>query len=252
MFTMKHYAIHRSLLVGMILTMVLSACRFGNYSESPKAPEKFSSIEMFRTQPRTFLTYVQLNDGSENMNESTPLSAIPESLLDNFTDPLYIAQPISTPGVKLFIGARQSDCFYNPDDSSCIGTIVEVDGTIAVETSSPFSQFGSNPSCKMNLQMRQNGALDRSRPGTITYSDGSVGRISGDLQLDFAMIRTFQGDCSGILTVLAACYTSGVGCTNEELYWANQLFGLYARQSGVLRMEDAARIKVLAYNVRFE
>ena len=123
MFTMKHYAIYRSFFVGMILTMALSACRFGNYSESPKAPEKFSSIEMFRTQARNFQTYVMLNDGSENQNANTPLSAIPESLLDNFTDPLYIAQPISTPGVKLFIGARQSDCFYNPEDSSCIGTI---------------------------------------------------------------------------------------------------------------------------------
>jgi hypothetical protein len=252
MFTMKPYANPGFLIFGMILTMALSACRFGNYSEAPKAPEKFSSIEMYRTQPRGFQTYVQLDDGSENTNTSTPLSAIPESLLDNFTDPLYIAQPISTPGVKLFIGARQSDCFYNPEDSACIGTIVESDGTIAVETSSPFSQFGSNPSCKMNLQMRQNGALDRTRPGTITYSDGTVGRISGDLLLDFTMIRTFQGDCSGILTVLADCYTNGVGCSNEELYWANQLFGLYARQSGVLRMQDAARIKVLAYLVHFE
>ena len=245
-------AIHRSWIVAMILTLALSACRFGNYSESPKAPEKFSSIEMFRTQARGFQTYVQLTDGTENLNESTPLSAIPDTLLDNFTDPLYIAQPISTPGVKLFIGSRQTDCFYNPEDSSCIGTIVEADGTIAVETSSPLSQFGSNPSCKMNLQMRQNGTLDRSRPGSITYSDGTVGKISGDLLLDFTMIRTFQGDCSGILRVLAECYTNGVGCSNDELYWANQLFGLYARQSGVLRMEDASRIKVLAYMVRFE
>ncbi len=135
--------IYRSWIVGMILTLALSSCRFGNYSESPKAPEKFSSIEMFRTQARGFQTYVQLNDGTENLNDSTPLSAIPDSLLDNFTDPLYIAQPISTPGVKLFIGSRQSDCFYNPEDSSCIGTIVEADGSIAVrDARPPRREFG--------------------------------------------------------------------------------------------------------------
>jgi hypothetical protein len=238
--------------VVIFLTMTLAACRFGNYSEAPKAPKKFTSIEMFRTQAKSFETHVMLQDGAINSNLTTPLSAIPETLLDNFTDPLYVAQPISTPGVKLFIGARQSDCFSNPEDSSCIGTIIENDGSIAVETSSAFSQFGSNPSCKMNLQMRQNGALDRSRPGSITYSDGSTGTISGSLVLDFTMIRTFQGDCSRILGVLADCYTNGTGCSNDELYWANQLFNLYARQSGALRMEDALRIKSLAYIVHFE
>jgi hypothetical protein len=240
------------ILTAGLLALTLTGCRFGNYSESPKAPNKFSSIEIFRTQPKTFETHVMLTDGSVNSNLSTPLSAIPETILDNFTDPLYIAEPISSPGFKLFIGARQRDCFSNPEDSSCIGTIIENDGSISVQSASPLTQFGSNPSCKMNLEMRQSGNLDRSNPGSITYGDGSTGRVAGNLVLDFTMIRTFTGDCSGILSVLANCYTSGVGCSNDELYWANQLFNLYARQSGALRMEDVARIKVLAYQVRFE
>jgi hypothetical protein len=104
----------------------------------------------------------------------------------------------------------------------------------------------------MNLQMQQLGYLDRSRPGTITYSDGSTGKISGDRLLEFRLIRNFSGDCSRILQVLADCYSSGTGCSTDELYWANQLFDLYVRQSGALKIEDATRIKTLAYIVHFD
>jgi hypothetical protein len=179
------------------------------------------------------------------------LSAIPPTLLDNFTDPLYIAQPVSSPGVKLFIGAGQSDCFLNPENSNCIGTMIDADGNIGVQTSSPYSSFGSD-ACKMKLQMQQLGYLDRTHPSTITYSNGSTGKISGNLVLDFQLIRSFQGDCTSILTRLASCYQSGVGCSTDELYWANQLFDLYIRQSGALKVEDVARIKSLAYLIHFD
>lgn len=230
----------------------LPGCRFGNYSEPPKGTSRFSSIELFRTLPLRFETYAIYQDDTQNQNSSTPLSAIPASILDNFTNPLYLAEPVSTPGIKLFIGTGQTACMTDPENSSCIGTLINSDDTITVSTSSPYTQFGSDPACTMNLQMQQLGFLDRSRPGTITYSDGSKGVIGGDLILEFRLIRNFKGDCSGILQVLADCYSTGTGCSTDELYWANQLFDLYVRQSGTLKIEDATKIKTLAYVVHFD
>ncbi len=241
-----------SLGVGLLTMLSLEGCRFGNYSEPPKVTPKFSSVEVFNTQAKKFEVFVFYQDSTNSSNNTTPLSAIPSTILDNFSDPLYIAQPVTTPGVKMFIGARQTDCFLNPDTSSCIGTLIDSQGNIGVQTSSPLSQFGSDPACQMKLQMQQVGFLDRSHPSTITYSDGSTGKVAGDLVLDFQMIRSFQGDCSKILTILAGCYNSGVGCSTDELYWANQLFDLYVRQSGALKIEDATKIKSLAYVVHFD
>jgi hypothetical protein len=232
--------------------ITLTSCRFGNYSEPPKGVTNFTSIELFSTQAKKLETFVAYQDDTQSQNLNAPLSAIPSMILDNFTNPVYLAEPVSSPGVQMFIGLSQSNCMLDPANANCIGTLVDPEGYIGVNTSSPYSQFGSDPSCTMNLQMQQLGYLDRSRPGTITYSDGSTGKISGDLLLEFRLIRNFSGDCSRILQVLADCYSSGTGCSTDELYWANQLFDLYVRQSGALKIEDATRIKTLAYIVHFD
>jgi hypothetical protein len=230
----------------------LSGCRFGNYSEPPKGVTNFNSIELFSTQVKKLETFALYQDDSETHNLNAPLSAVPAMILDNFTNPVYLAEPTSTPGVHLFIGLSQTACMLDPANSNCIGTLLNEDGSIGVNTSSEFQQFGSDPACTMNLQMQQIGFLDRSRPGTITYSDGSTGIISGELLLEFRLIRNFNGDCSGILGRLASCYSEGSGCSTDELYWANQLFDLYIRQTGALRIENATRIKTLAYIVHFD
>jgi hypothetical protein len=233
-------------------TGALSGCRFGNYSERPKSVSNFVKIEAFRTSVTQFETLAVLDDDTETYNPSAPLSAVPPMILDNFTNPVYIAEPTATPGYQIFIGSGQTSCMVDPINSDCIGTIVNRDDTISVATASEFSQFGSNPSCKMNLEMHQVGNLDRRNPGTIEYSDGSTGKISGDLHLGFQLVRNFQGDCESILTLLADCYRSGAGCSTDALYWANQIYDLYIRQTGVLRIEDASRIKTLAYLVTFD
>jgi hypothetical protein len=248
---MKSYRLVSITLVAFTLATA-PGCRFGNYSEPPKNVKNFSSIELFRTQPKKFETFAIYQDNTQSQNSTTPLSAIPASILDNFTDPLYIAEPVATPGVKLFIGLSQTACMADPANSTCIGTVVDKDGYITVSTSSDYTQFGSNPACTMNLQMQQLGYLDRTSPGTLTYSDGTTGTIGGDLLLEFRLIRNFKGDCSGILQTLADCYTSGNGCSTDELYWANQLFDLYVRQSGTLKIEDVTKIKTLAYIVHFD
>jgi hypothetical protein len=230
----------------------ITGCRFGNYSESPKSIKNFSKIELFRTSITQFETLAVLNDNTRNGNSNAPLSAVPSMILDNFTDPVFIAEPTASPGYHIFIGAGQTSCMTDPMNSSCIGTIVNRDDTIAVSTASDYSQFGSDPSCTMNLEMQQIGNLDRRNPGTIQYSDGSTGTIAGNLHLGFQLVRNFQGDCSSILTALASCYSSGAGCSTDALYWANQIFDLYVRQTGVLRIEDASKIKTLAYLVTFD
>jgi hypothetical protein len=230
----------------------LSGCRFGNYSEPPKGVKNFNSIELFSTQVRKLETFALLADDTESHNLNAPLSAIPAMILDNFTNPVYLAEPVATPGVHLFIGLSQTSCMLDPANTGCIGTLLNADETIGVRTSSPFQQFGSDPACSMNLEMHQIGALDRSRPGSITYSDGTTGTISGELLLEFRFLRNFQGDCTGVLNRLADCYSNGSGCSTDELYWANQLFDLYIRQTGALRIEDASRIKTLAYVVHFD
>ncbi|MBU6154265.1 MAG: hypothetical protein KGP28_08170 [Bdellovibrionales bacterium] len=246
--------IRKSIVLGLLILTSpgLSSCRFGNYSEPPRGVKNFNSIELFSTKVKKLETFALYQDDSETHNLNAPLSAVPAMILDNFTNPVYITEPTGTPGVHLFIGLSQTQCMLDPVNSDCIGTLLNEDGSIGVSTSSEFQQFGSNPACRMNLQMQQFGYLDRSNPSTITYSDGSTGIISGDLLLEFRLIRNFQGDCSGILGRLASCYSDGSGCSTDELYWANQLFDLYIRQTGALRIEDTTRIKTLAYIVHFD
>ncbi len=235
-----------------IFLALVPACRFGNYSEPPKSIKNFKKVELFRTRPSKFETIAIYNDNQYGHNDNVPLSAIPASILDNFTNPVFLAEPVATPGIQLFIGLGQSHCMADPANSSCIGTIIDPDDSITVSTSSAYSQFGSDPACTMNLEMQQIGNLDRRQPGTITYSDGSTGTVAGTLNLEFRLIRNFEGDCSRILRILADCYTSGAGCSTDELYWANQLFDLYVRQSGALKLEYAEKIKTLAYIAYFD
>ena len=235
-----------------LIACSLVSCRFGNYSEPPKGESNFTSMEIYRTQPKQFETLVIFQDNTQSENTTTPLSAIPTTLLDNFTNPVFLGEPKATPGVKLFIGQSQTDCMLNPGTSSCIGTLVDPAGNIQVNTASEYTQFGSDPTCMMNLQMQQVGYLDKTHPGTLTYSDGTTGTINGDLLLLFRIYRNFRGDCTAILGRLGTCYTDGTGCSTDELYWANQLFDPFIRQSGPLKIEDAARIKTLAYIVHFD
>ena len=246
--------LQKTLFVGLLILASpgLSSCRFGNYSEPPKGVKNFNSIELFSTQVHKLETFVLYDDDSETHNLNAPLSAVPGMILDNFTNPVYLTEPTATPGVHLFIGLSQTSCMLDPANSNCIGTLLNPDGTIGVSTSSEFQQFGADPACTMNLQMQQFGELDRSRPGTITYSDGSTGTISGELLLEFRLIRNFHGNCTSILSRLAECYTDGSGCSTDELYWANQLFDLYVRQTGALQIGNATRIKTLAYIVHFD
>ena len=236
-----------SLLLGTQLFMVTS-CQFGNYADQPVDNSKgaYKSTDLYFTEPSQFDTVVIYNDGTATTsNPNTPMAAIPLSLLNQFTDPVYYMVPTDT---------TKSSFFMDLSLSYAINTIVDSTGAINNEIDSSVVTFWSNPNCQTQVQKIQSGAFNKSSGvGTvISFPDGSTSKTAGRLTMDFTYIRVIQGDCSADLTYLAQCYKTGTGCSSNDLSAANGLFDLYVNRGGVLNIDNAAKIKALAYIVHFQ
>jgi hypothetical protein len=239
----------RFLAVIITISPFLGSCRFGNHSEQAKPlnQSNYKSVEMFFTEPKTLQTRVYLNSlsgpSSQVNTVAAPLSAIPSSILNTFTDPHYFATMKDPTKSPLFIGINQN---------SYIDTTMDADGNIGSEYLSGVVQFWRNPDCLTQVQILQEGTFDRSHPGSVVFSDGSQATVSGRLNLDFSYSRIIAGDCSADLTELANCYINGSGCSTDQLNAAHNLFDLYVKQSGAMKIEDAVKLKALEYVVHFE
>jgi hypothetical protein len=237
---------------------ILSGCRFGNHSENAiplKNPSQYKSIEFFYTAPKTFTTRVYLNSlGGPDMvvhsNTSAPLSTIPSSILNALSNPVYLAVPNNP---------NQYPIFRDYRDSTSLVTDLDQSGNIAfdyIPGDGPYVLW-NNPNCITNFQITQNGTLDRSQPGTIQYEDGTTAPVSGSMRLSYTFSRVIGSingttNCEDDLNRLALCYDNGTGCSADELSAARSLFDLYARQTGVLNIQDASRIKGLEYIIEYE
>jgi hypothetical protein len=240
------------------LLLSLTGCRFGNHSESAvplKSPEQYRSIELFFTAPKTFTTRVYLNSlGGPDMvvqsNSAAPLSSIPSSILNVLSNPVYLAIPVN-PNVY--------PIFRDNQDTTSLATDIDAQGNIAFDylpSNGPFALW-SNPNCLTNFEIIQNGTLDRTRPGTIQYTDGTTAPVAGELNYNYTFSRIIEsvngtGNCDDDLNRLAFCYHNGTGCTADELAAGRSLFDLYVRQTGVLNIQDASKIKALEYIVHYE
>lgn len=241
-----------------ILLIGVSGCRFGNYADEAKPiknPDYYKSIELFFTTPKTFQTKVVLNslggpDSVINTNSAAPMTAIPTQILNTFSDPVYFAVPNDT---------RKLPLFRDISDSTGMETILDADGKIALDyipSSGPFILW-DNPNCITNYQILHEGEFNRTQPGSVIYPDGSTVPVAGSLKFSYTFSRVIESvngvdNCAADLNRLAFCYQDGTGCSASELSGARTLFDLYVRQTGVLRIEDASKLKALEYRVDFE
>jgi hypothetical protein len=228
-----------------LLVTSTTACRFGNYAEQPKPnfKESYQSIDLYFTQATSLGTAVLFQDDTYQENAHAPLVAVPTSIRNTFTNPLYFAVPIDTTANPIFVGLNQS---------SFVETTLDTDGKINYQYPSPVSPLWENPDCLTQINLQQVGEFDPSRTGNVTFNDGSVSPVKGHLKLTFSFTRIISGDCAADLQRLADCYTNGAGCSTDELNASVNLYDLYVRQTGVLNIADAIRVKALAYEVYFE
>jgi hypothetical protein len=245
-------------LLALTTLFILSGCRFGNHSENAiplKNPSQYKSIEFFYTAPKTFTTRVYLNSlGGPDMvvhsNTAAPLSTIPSSILNALSNPVYLAVPNNP---------NQFPIFRDYRDSTSLVTDLDQNGNIVfdyIPDDGPYVLW-NNPNCITNFQITQNGTLDRSQPGEIQYEDGTTAAVSGSMRLSYTFSRVIgsingASNCDNDLNRLALCYDNGTGCSADELSAARSLFDLYARQTGVLDIQDASRIKGLEYIIEYE
>jgi len=239
-------------------TLGLNGCRFGNHTESAiplKSPQQYRSIEFFYTAPKTFTTRVYLNSlGGPDMvvhsNPTAPLSTIPSSILNALSNPVYLAIPNNP---KLF------PIFRDYRDTTSLVTDLDDHGAIAFDylpSDGPYVLW-NNQNCVTNFEITQSGSLDRSTPGSIQYEDGTTAPVAGNMRLTYTFSRVIASingttNCDADLNRLATCYSNGTGCSADELSAARSLFDLYARQTGVLDIRDASKIKGLEYIVDYE
>lgn len=231
---------------GLLLCLLaLSSCRFGNYSEDPKPTTQsgYQSVTLYFAQASKLTTTVVLDDDTAQENDHAPLSAIPVSIRNTFTNPVYFAIPKDPVALPLFIGLNQS---------SYIETQIDDKGLIADSFATKPATLWNNPGCQTQIQIEQDGGFDFTRPGTVTFGDGTVSPVSGRLQMTLSYLRVIAGDCQADLQELANCYNNGAGCDNDQLNAASNLFDLHVRQTGVLNISDLTRVRGLAYKVYFE
>jgi hypothetical protein len=245
-------------LLALTTLFILSGCRFGNHSENAiplKNPSQYKSIEFFYTTPKTFTTRVYLHSlGGPNMvvhsNTTAPLSSIPSSVLNALSNPVYLAVPVNPNNFPIFRDYR---------DTTSLVTDLDQNGNIAfdyIPSDGPYVLW-NNPNCITSFEITQNGTLDRSQPGTIQYEDGTTATVSGSMRLSYTFSRVIGSingttNCNDDLNRLAFCYDNGTGCSADELSAARSLFDLYARQTGVLNIQDASSIKGLEYMIEYE
>jgi hypothetical protein len=233
---------------GLALCLVLlSSCRFGNYSEDPKPTSSggYKSVELYFTQATRLTTTAILDEENSTATENNhaPLSAIPVSIRNTFTNPVYFAIPKDPTALPLFIGLNQS---------SYIETQLDPEGKVYDNYVTQPSKLWNNPECQTQIQIIQDGAFDRTRPGTVTFGDGSVSPVNGRIVMTLSYLRVIAGDCQADLQELANCYSNGSGCDTNQLNAASNLFDLHVRQTGVLDISNATRVRGLAYKVYFE
>lgn len=233
------------------ITALLSGCRFGNHAdEAQPLPRKDSylSQEYFSTEAKELETKATVYDGSGNTlsstNPNTILSAVPQKLLDVFTNPHVFA---------IIDNSSKTPIFVNYEWTNYYETKTEGDGnTIAYEASSGPYTFMYNSACTTQSLMTMEGILDRSHPSTINIGGGEVLSIKGRTVIDFTYSRALIGDCHDDLELLAYCYANGAGCNTYELQFAHDVLDLYVNQGGVLNINNIVNLKSLEYKVRFE
>lgn len=237
---------YRKIILGALLLSTLSGCRFGNYSEQPtvvpNASGGFASIELFSAHTSRLETIALYSDNTRSYRDNVALASVPTSILDTFSDPVYFTTPSDVNDSPMFIGKNQKNY---------INTTLNSAGAIADQSASEIVTLWNNPACQTQIQIEQAGSLDRSHPGS-TVLDGKTQPIAGKLKLELTYMRVLAGDCVSDLQDMAQCYQDSSTCTTDEWRAATNFFDLYVRQSGVLRIEDAIRIKALAYIVTFE
>jgi hypothetical protein len=249
----------------LALSMAVSACRLGNYTEAPKPlttptsavstnsrTGSLQNVELFYAEPKTLQTFAIYKDATPpSQNNSVGLVSIPSDVLNTFTDPTYLAwTPDSTHTLKpYFLGV------YNPGSNN-FPTTINSAGAINAGYSDASVTIATG--CSMTDQRLHVGKLDRHQLGSYTFPDGTVQTVSGHLKFDYTFMRVFtetvagSGACGAYLQTLANCFNAGSTCTNDQLTAAHEIFDLWIRQSSVLPIANATKLKGLAYVVHFE
>jgi len=254
---MKKSAFYSFITITYASTLLLGGCRFGNHADQPqplKSASTYKSIEFFFTSPKQFQIGVILNslsgpDSVETVNNNAPLAAIPSSILNAFTDPVYFAVPNDP---------TQFPTFWDYGGTYKFLTEVDASGNVSHDfIPASSSVFWGNQDCLTNYEVTHKGTFDRSKPGTITYPDGTKAPVAGSLSFTYSYTKIFSSqngtdNCTADLTRLATCYTASSGCSSDEITKSKEVFDLYVKQTGILKIEDAAKIKGLEYIVHYE
>jgi hypothetical protein len=239
------------IVAGSLALLALSGCRFGNYSEPQPDPNAsdggFESVELFQTHPTQLSVAVVYNDTSQvSTQDQVPLAAIPAEALAKFTDPLYFVVNSDADHTPYFIGKTGEFKVMEQtgfDDHGNLRIDYAMDGG---------HTLWKNPACLTQVQISHDGQLDRDHPGSATLGD-NIYNTAGRVILDRMSLQVIDGDCAADLQDMAQCYQESTQCENTEAWEkAVAFFDLYVRQTGILKIEDVARIKGLAYIVRFE
>jgi hypothetical protein len=231
----------RSLLF-ILISITLSGCRFGNREDSPVAPPESYKSEYFRAVPTSYTLYASYTDSSLDSADA-PLSSIPTSVKNIFTDPVGLITPVQ--------GQNENPIFFSTS-SDPVGQETSITGSdISYEAYSDVVTLWQDPSCQTQVQLFQSGTLDRRSLAPFTTTGGDILSIAGRLSLDLTVFRVIEGNCDADLARLSECTQDDATCSLDERQAANALFSMYT-EAGALTLPSAKTLSFLAYQVIFE
>ena len=221
--------------IAIVISWLLSSCRFGNNEESTSPPETWDGY--YEMKAYALDLTVNLISGAHQTEAAT-------SLIPAETQVLF-----SNPVIFTFDAGQNSWFIYNP----FLGTLSfyvpfnEVTGVIPEAGLVYGSEFFGSQTC----QLRE----------TLLIEDAKVTRTSGGflagvetkgrIRMDYTHVREFDGDCAATLQSAADCYDNELNCPDPESHdFIVALLGLYVDE-GLMSSNDFSDLLWVAHKVSY-
>jgi len=234
--------------VALILSWVLTGCRFGNQVEEKDQNANSDTISgYYKMEPKSYGLCAQLSDTDTPTCAEPSTKTIPQDVNDTFSNPIAILLRDASNGrTQIF-----NPFVNNP-------SILE----IAFDTSSRKTEgagesstyLDSNKECYDYAYLLATGELNDSNSGQVLKNK----TIRGSFHFQWVEYHSFNGSCANILSLIKDCYVNQNNCGQssddanftEHTYWVN-FFKPYI-DAQVISVAEIPKLVEFFYQVNYQ
>ena len=235
-------------LVMLVVSSLLSGCRFGNHEVD--AAQTDDGVSGNYTMAPTSLRYC-VTIGTEHCVQ-LPVAQIPVELSSVFANPVraQLTDPVQG---KVY--------FFDPQGSGQALGIFEENGVIQGDGGRIYNPAWGDPLCEELDQIHVTGTIVRGAAQVVNKLK-TVGKVT----LDYVNTISFRGTCQSTLDAMVACYNRASKCGADSAVHNGQLqatvqteFNTYIdagliplNSDGTLHTADVDTLTEMAWEARYE